>query len=246
MAKDASTVTNPGATFAEVFAIELAHLQEHRSFAHDSEPQQDDVGTRNVESVGASDELETWNTVGLALSGGGIRSATFGLGVLQALDVHHLIHQFDYISTVSGGGYIGGALTSTLQESKGKFVFGGAAVVRDTDAVGQLRNYSNYLLPRDQTAIRNLAEAAAVIGRGLISNAIIAGGIVVILGALTAMIYPTDSAMNTGFIPALLRAAGADLSIGLHGIHDAIPGLHWPGRRFDSTLLLLAIFSSAG
>ena len=48
---------------------------------------------------------------GIALSGGGIRSATFALGVLQALAKHDLLRRFDYLSTVSGGGYIGTSLT---------------------------------------------------------------------------------------------------------------------------------------
>ncbi len=47
----------------------------------------------------------------LALSGGGIRSATFCLGVLQALADQDLLQHFRYLSTVSGGGYIGAALT---------------------------------------------------------------------------------------------------------------------------------------
>jgi len=48
--------------------------------------------------------------VGLALSGGGIRSATFSLGVIQALVKGGLLSRIDYLSTVSGGGYIGGFL----------------------------------------------------------------------------------------------------------------------------------------
>ncbi|MGH9743398.1 MAG: patatin-like phospholipase family protein, partial [Candidatus Acidiferrum sp.] len=48
--------------------------------------------------------------VGLAFSGGGIRSATFNLGVLQALAKSKLLRTLDYVSTVSGGGYIGGWL----------------------------------------------------------------------------------------------------------------------------------------
>ena len=45
---------------------------------------------------------------GLALSGGGIRSATFNLGIFQALARLGLLSKIDYLSTVSGGGYIGG------------------------------------------------------------------------------------------------------------------------------------------
>lgn len=52
---------------------------------------------------------------GLAFSGGGIRSATFNLGVLQALGQLRLLHSFDYLSTVSGGGYIGGWLAAWVQ-----------------------------------------------------------------------------------------------------------------------------------
>lgn len=51
---------------------------------------------------------------GIALSGGGIRSATFSLGVLQALAEKGVLKRFDYLSTVSGGGYIGSALTWLL------------------------------------------------------------------------------------------------------------------------------------
>lgn len=50
----------------------------------------------------------------LCLSGGGIRSATFALGALQVLATHRLIEKFDYLSTVSGGGYIGSSITSWL------------------------------------------------------------------------------------------------------------------------------------
>jgi hypothetical protein len=39
----------------------------------------------------------------LCFSGGGIRSATFGLGVLQGLARTNLLERFDYLSTVSGG-----------------------------------------------------------------------------------------------------------------------------------------------
>src|SRR5258708_6048624 len=42
----------------------------------------------------------------LCLSGGGIRSATFNLGVLQGLAQSGLVGSFDYLSSVSGGGYI--------------------------------------------------------------------------------------------------------------------------------------------
>src|SRR5262245_55757390 len=57
---------------------------------------------------------------GLALSGGGIRSATFNLGLLQALAQLGVLRQVNYLSTVSGGGYVGGFWTTWLRRrSKG-------------------------------------------------------------------------------------------------------------------------------
>lgn len=51
---------------------------------------------------------------GLAISGGGIRSATFSLGVMQAFASRDVLKNVDYMSTVSGGGYIGSCLTWAL------------------------------------------------------------------------------------------------------------------------------------
>jgi len=53
--------------------------------------------------------------IGLAFSGGGIRSATFNLGILQALARKGLLRKFDYLSTVSGGGYIGSWLAAVTK-----------------------------------------------------------------------------------------------------------------------------------
>ncbi len=57
-------------------------------------------------------DTDATGRVGLAISGGGIRSATFALGVLQALARHRRLRHVDYLSTVSGGGYIGAFLGS--------------------------------------------------------------------------------------------------------------------------------------
>ena len=57
------------------------------------------------------------NLIGLSLSGGGIRSATTGLGVLQALAELKILPLVDYLCTVSGGGYIGGSLSALLSLS---------------------------------------------------------------------------------------------------------------------------------
>ena len=93
----------------------------------------------------------------LCLSGGGIRSATFALGVLQGLARLKVLPQFHYLSTVSGGGYIGGWLTAWLHRS-GNDVAAVADALATIDSahklapeaapVAHLRDYSNYLAPR--------------------------------------------------------------------------------------------------
>ena len=93
----------------------------------------------------------------LCLSGGGIRSATFALGVMQGLAKFNVLPQFHYLSTVSGGGYIGGWLTAWLHNSHNDVaaVAGALASVNPANKldpepppISHLREYSNYLAPR--------------------------------------------------------------------------------------------------
>jgi hypothetical protein len=92
----------------------------------------------------------------LCLSGGGIRSATFALGVLQGLARLSLLKQFDYLSTVSGGGYIGSWLTAWIHRHP-EGVAGVTEELRrapsttqgpEPEPVKWLRRYSNYLSPK--------------------------------------------------------------------------------------------------
>jgi len=62
----------------------------------------------------AGSEPALMNATGLALSGGGIRSASYSLGVTQVLIEKGFLPQIDYLSTVSGGGYFGTFLDSAL------------------------------------------------------------------------------------------------------------------------------------
>ena len=113
--------------------------------------------------------------VGLALSGGGIRSAIFALGVLQRLARADLLKRFDYLSTVSGGGYIGGALTWLFSQTANPGTTGPNAFPYGTRArrlggneptqLTHLRLHGNYLTPgRGITAL----SLAAVVLRGIV------------------------------------------------------------------------------
>ncbi|GJH27447.1 patatin-like phospholipase family protein [Caballeronia novacaledonica] len=118
--------------------------------------------TRKVVSPSARDAMtgEGTSLTGLALSGGGIRSATFCLGMIQSLCEKELLRHFDYLSTVSGGGYIGAWLSAqiyrrcpdgTPKELEAKLsptTEKGVQKDREDPSIVFLREYSNYLTPR--------------------------------------------------------------------------------------------------
>lgn len=122
----------------------------------------------------AADRAWSRDLIGLAISGGGIRSATFALGVLQGLATRGWLTRLDYLSTVSGGGYIGawllawikrrGSVRSVQESLRGLHAspIGAGnnsdpgADARDNPDPGSehvrpirlLREYSNYLSPQ--------------------------------------------------------------------------------------------------
>jgi hypothetical protein len=128
---------------------------------------------------------ESANVVGLALSGGGIRSAAFCLGVLQALDRAEVLDCVDYMSTVSGGGYIGCSLTAAL-ESTGEFPFKSRLEEDEPPALQQIRNYSNYLFPN---GARDLLSNGLIYARGLVINAALLAPFLFGASALTLLYY---------------------------------------------------------
>ena len=115
----------------------------------------------------------------LCLSGGGIRSASFAVGLVQGLAERGLMDAFDFVSTVSGGGYTGAWLSAWLfhAQREGASVanvfetLGGhqrTAAEPEPDPIRQVREYSNYLDPKlgllsvdvwtlVATVVRNLA-----------------------------------------------------------------------------------------
>jgi len=64
----------------------------------------DEVVAAERQHLSQDQHFNADKTVGLAFSGGGIRSASFALGVMQALVSRDKLRQVDYLSTVSGGG----------------------------------------------------------------------------------------------------------------------------------------------
>ena len=126
----------------------------------DCRPTSQDVFARERRRIGRTPE------VGLAFSGGGIRSATFALGLLQALRRQGLFECVDYLSTVSGGGYIGAWLYALQRRGE---------LRRALDLHGDeprqvrfLRTYSNYLTPKLGLFSGDTWAAVATVGRNLV------------------------------------------------------------------------------
>jgi len=94
-------------------------------------------------------------TVGLALCGGGIRAATFSLGILQALAKKGRLRQIDFLSSVSGGGYAASFLgrlfirssIASLAENKGEPCARVESILGadDSPQIQWLRQNANYL-----------------------------------------------------------------------------------------------------
>ena len=111
------------------------------------------------------------NVVGLALSGGGIRSAAFCLGAMQALATRGLIEKIDYLSSVSGGGYIGTSMTAAMSTgAAGTFPFASELRTGEVPGVQHIRDHSNYLFPQ---GLLNIFGNIAVYLRGIFANAML-------------------------------------------------------------------------
>lgn len=157
--------------------------------------------------------------VGICLSGGGVRAAAYGLGALQALQEHGLISgpaKADYISAVSGGSYITGALTMVARGAMpGEPDAEGVVGAEDPFARGSpeeqfVRNHTAYLL-------KGPGGAMAYLGRLL-------GGILLNLGFLVLLIHLVfrPAGWLYGWAFPSLRSGSPGGDVGVH-----IPRVVW-------------------
>jgi hypothetical protein len=128
----------------------------------------------------------------LALSGGGIRSATFNLGLIQALAEAGKLRRFDYLSTVSGGGYIGGWLTAWiyrrgLDEVEAQLASSVNGLGPEPREVRWLRAHSNYLTPRKgMLSLDTLWAGCTYVRNFVINQLLLVAGVAfaLVLGAM--------------------------------------------------------------
>lgn len=161
---------------------------------------------------------------GICCSGGGIRSAAFNLGALQALQRDGLLHDADYLAAVSGGSYIAAAFCMV-----GKTSPGGANDDSDAELIAQtppfspgspeeqyLRNRSSYMAPdaRAKTylglrLLLGLMYNLAFLALPVIGLAILAG---LAYLQIRGQFAPADRDLIAWLVPACVAGAGALIS----------------------------------
>ncbi|HEY7335957.1 MAG TPA: patatin-like phospholipase family protein [Bryobacteraceae bacterium] len=160
--------------------------------------------------------MRTRKRSALCFSGGGIRSATFGLGVLQGLSHHHLLRHFDYLSTVSGGGYIGSWLSAwrtrdsiadieqALRNPPARKLDG------ETPEVEHLRSYSNYLSPQLGIFSVDTWTLAATVLRNMFLNWLILVPMLAVALLIPKLAWATTLALpQDPYLLGVLLALGA-------------------------------------
>ncbi|MGL4727528.1 MAG: hypothetical protein ACRCWO_02120 [Bosea sp. (in: a-proteobacteria)] len=129
---------------------------------------------------------------GMCMSGGGIRSAAINMGVTQGMDSLSppgrsiMIDQIDYLSTVSGGNYMGTCLAALMTQQP-SYPFESKTDGSETPETQRLRDYANYLAPRGGWDV--LANLLVVV-RCILANIAMLAIAVVALAALTIAFNP--------------------------------------------------------
>ncbi|PYS02555.1 MAG: hypothetical protein DMG12_13875 [Acidobacteria bacterium] len=128
-------------------------------------------------------QLHEANHAALCLSGGGIRSATFNLGILQGLAQSGLLSRFHYLSTVSGGGFVGAWLSAWIHRSALREAVEPVSKLTEPvpdkptepelKPVKALRRYSNYLSPKVGLLSADTWTLAAIYARNLFLTSLV-------------------------------------------------------------------------
>lgn len=150
------------------------------------------------------------NLTGLSLSGGGIRSAAVSLGVLQGIDSlfpqgkSGVIDRLDYLSTVSGGNYLGTSVAAGMCQGGNDFPFESKTDGSETVETRHLRDYSSYLIPNGFSDV--IANLLSVV-RGIVANLVMMLPILLLAAALTIFAYPDIATLSVPPLVMRMRAA---------------------------------------
>jgi hypothetical protein len=178
--------------FNEIFPIEIAAINERRSFHKRGRVMLEEEGRQRDQTPILRPTADSKLT-GLVLSGGGIRSAALCLGAMQALDAHGLMSKFDYVSSVSGGAYIGLSMAAAMSENATEiFPFASKSCEGEAAAVQHIRDHSNFILPQGPLTV---FSTIVVYLRGILSNVVLLLPWLALAAALTITLYPDQAAL---------------------------------------------------
>jgi uncharacterized integral membrane protein len=165
--------------FREQAALEAEFIEQRRRQLHAPEA----VSNKNETAAQAATEPRA-----LALSGGGIRTATFSLGILRGLAKAGHLKDFDYLSTVSGGGYIGAFLGRLFQRVAG--APGTTNVPQQVESIladdsspvlRWLRDNGRYLAPH---GLKDRLFAAGIYARNMLALHVLIGAMAIAISLL--------------------------------------------------------------
>ena len=149
------------------------------------------------------------NLQGICFSGGGIRSATLNLGILQGLAKGGMLDRFDYLSSVSGGGYIHEWFAAWVKREGYREVVKQLKPLPESgkpchpEPIRWLRRYSNYLTPQKGLLTGDMWVAAAIWLRNTFLNQLILISILFLLLHLPNVVAPfLIQKSEVGFVPA--------------------------------------------
>jgi len=266
------------AFYAGVFEVELQEIRARRQKRGLEPP------ATHASENGAMQPRCEFGLVGLALSGGGIRSATFNLGVLQGMakirnarsgmasaaeketdtSPHALLPLFDYLSTVSGGGYIGSWLAGWIknegfgpveEQLKGK-PLSRRWETKETPESGpiqHLRDYSNYLTPTLGLLSADTWSAIATYSRNAFVNQLVIvplAAALLLLPRLLAIFTPnaveSPEGVALGASTAVAVPAGCLTALAIWcASYGAGHKASWFGKRWLQTVVCIPLLVAA-
>lgn len=175
---------------------------------------------RSLQGRKIEEDEQIPDIVGLSLSGGGIRSASFCMGALQALQSRDLIKEIDYLSTVSGGGYIGASMVAAMTRSHENaetdcqeageadisadrtFLSKNSYDFQDNENVQHIRDHSRYLMPH---GIGDILKSMGILLRGLAVNIVLVLAFLLPVATIVILTNSTVEHLQHSFVADIVR-----------------------------------------
>jgi hypothetical protein len=216
---------------------EIIFSPEIENAAQIRDSEQESIKNRRNAVVQGTGESDPVNVTGLSCSGGGIRSATLCLGVAQRLSENDILKEFDYLSTVSGGGYFGGFLSSYINDAdtgeigpdKDKLPFH-QQHSPEPDPIRYLRNNSKFLLK------------GGILGQTRMLGLLIYGAVVNLIGILPIFFIALFVGQQFESLPNLIQPVFNGLMFALLAFALLLVFFY----RFVSSSKILKIFEAIG